>query len=126
MAIIGTLAIVGFLLLVVQMVFGAVLNRLTHDSQFVFIPLVLGLVCLAMAFVWGLAKGPTAVRLAVLCGFGSLAFFGYALTLNAAWSPTPVGASLAASAALFVLSITLGVVSCANERATSHESSVRK
>jgi hypothetical protein len=120
-AIIGTLAIVGFLLLVVQMVFGALLNRLTHDSQYVFVPLALGLVCFAMAFARGLAKGPAAVRAAVLYGFGSLAFFAYAVMVMYA----NTAALLAASAALFILAITLGVFAHTNERAASRESSVR-
>jgi hypothetical protein len=119
-AIIGTLAIVGFLLLIVQMVFGAVLNRVTHDSQYVFVPLALGLLCLAMAFARGLAKGPAAVRLAVLCGFGSLAFFAYAVMTIYVDRSAP----FAASAALFILAIALGVFAYNNERATAHESSV--
>jgi hypothetical protein len=119
-AIIGTLAIDGFLLLVAQFFFGGELNTLTHDSPFVFVPLVLGLICLWVAFWRGLAKGPAAVILAVLCGFGSLAFFAYSIL--AMYADT--SALLAASAALFVLAITLGIFAYTNERATGHESSV--
>lgn len=122
MAIIGTLAIVGFLLVVVQIVFGAVLNRLTDDSQYVFVPLALALLCFAMAFARGLAKGPAEVRLAVLSGFGSLAIFGYAVMAIYA----DKAALLAASAALFILAIALGVLAYTEERATTHESTVRE
>jgi hypothetical protein len=121
-AIIGTFAIIGFLLLVVQLVFGGALNRATHDSPFVLVPLALGLICLWIAFWRGLAKGPAAVQLAVLCGFGSLAFFAYAIFARYA----DTSAVLAASGALFILAITLGVFGYTNERATSHESSVRE
>jgi hypothetical protein len=121
--IIGTLAIVGFLLLIVQMLFGGVLNRLTHDSHYALVPLALGLLCLAMAFTTGLAKGPAAVRVAVLCGLGSLAFFGYAVMALDANTAAPY---LAASAALLILAITLGIFAYTNEQATSRESSVRE
>ena len=121
MAISGTLAIVGIVLVVVQLVLGGAINTATHDGPGVFVPLLLGLMCLAAAFLWGLVKGPWAVRLAALCGFGSLAFLGKATQefLRDAYR------DLAASAALFILAITLWVFAYTAERATSHESSVR-
>jgi cation transport ATPase len=121
-ALVGTLAIVGFLLLVAQFIFGGELNRLTHDSSFVVVPLVLGLMSLWVAFWRGLAKGPAAVQLAVLCGLGSLVLFGYAiLAIYTSYFSRPV--FLAGSAALCILAITLGIFAYTNDRATSHESS---
>ena len=58
---------------------------------------------------------------AVLCGFGSLAFFTYGVMRVYA----NTAAFLAASAALFILAITMGVFAYTNERATSRELSVR-
>jgi cation transport ATPase len=124
-AIIGTLAIVGFLLLVAQFLFGGALNTATHDSPFVFVPLALGLICLWVAFWRGLAKGPAAIRLAVLCGFGSLVLFGYSvMAIYTSYFSRDV--FLAGSAALFVLAITLGIFSYTNERAASHKSSAQE
>jgi hypothetical protein len=119
------LAIVGILLLVVQFVLGGALNKATHDSQFTLVPLVLGLICLWVAFWRGLAKGPAAVQLAVLLGLASLVLFGYAiLAIYTSYFSRPV--YLAGSAALFILAITLGVFGYANERATSHKSPSRE
>ena len=92
MAIVGTLAILGFLLLVVELIFGGALGPLSIA------PGVLGLICLWIAFWRGLAKGPAAVRLAVLCGFGSLVLFGFGIQ---PYFPSDV--FLAGSAALIVL-----------------------
>lgn len=122
MATTGRLAIAGIVLLVVQLVFGGALYAASPSRPVVLAPLVLGLVCLAAAFVWGLAKGPAALRLAVLFGFASLTLFGVAiLTIHANTS-----ALLAASAALFILAISLGIFAYTNERATSDESAVRE
>jgi hypothetical protein len=121
----GTLAIVGFLLLVVQFVVGGALNTATHDSQLTLVPLVVGLICLWVAFWRGLAKGPAAIQLAVLLGLGSLVLFGYAIVaIYTSYFSRPV--YLAGSAALFILAISLGIFAYTNERATSRESSVRE
>jgi FtsH-binding integral membrane protein len=124
-AIPGALAIVGLLLLVVQMVFGGALNTAMHDdSPFVLMPLVWGLSCLAIAFVVGLAKGPAAVRLAMLLGFGSLALFGYAImAIYTSYFSRPV--FLASSAGLFAFAVTLLIFAYTNERPTNDGSSVR-
>ena len=111
----GTLAIVGFLLLVVQMVFGGALNRALDDSLYTLVPLALGLILLWVAFWRGLAKGPPAFQLAVLLGLGSLATFGYAIQTIGA-SSTSKSVSLALSAALFILAITLGLRAYMDER----------
>ncbi len=104
----GTLAIVGFALLLVQSVFGGALNRATHDSPYAAVPLALGLILLWISFWRGLAKGPLALQSAMLLGLGSLATFGYAiLTIGA--SSTSRSVSLALSAALFILAITFGL-----------------
>lgn len=125
MAATGTLAIVGFLLLVVQLGWGGALNEATHDSPFTLVPLALGLICLWIAFWRGLAKGPAAVLLAVLCGLGSLVLFGYSvLAIYTSYFSRDV--FLAGSAGLFVLAVTLWIFAYTNERATSHESSVRE
>ena len=122
MAATGTLAIVGFLLLVVQLGWGGALNEATHDSPFTLVPLAFGLICLWIAFWRGLAKG-AAVGVAVLCGLGGLVLFGFAIVMIYI-SDFTRSVCLAGSAALFVLAITLGIFAYSNERATSHESSV--
>jgi hypothetical protein len=121
----GTLAIVGFLLLVVQLVLGGALNKATHDSPFALVPLVLGLVCLAAAFAWGLAKGSAAARLAVLLGLGSLILLGYAIVaIYTSYFGRPV--FLAGSAALFILAITMGIRAYLDDRTTSQGSPGRE
>ena len=121
MAITGILATVGFLSLLAQLVFGGALNEAAGDSSpIVMTPLELGLICLAAAFVWGLATGPAAVRVAVLFGFGALAAFGYAL--QARYANTSL--YLAVSAALFVLAITFWIGAYLHERATRNSSKV--
>jgi hypothetical protein len=106
----------------VQFVFGGTLNRVTNDSPYVMIPLVLGLICLAVAFVWGLIRGPAAIRLAMLLGFGSFVFFGYGILVI--YGDTYL--FLAISAALFILAVTAGISAYTNERATRHASSARQ
>jgi hypothetical protein len=109
---IGALAGVGFLLLVVQFVFGGWLNTVLKDGAFFQVPLALGLICLWMAFATALAKGPETIRLAALCGVASLALFGLGILLLR----VDTSLFLATSAGLFVLAITFGVVAYTNER----------
>ena len=110
---IGTLAIVGLLLLISGFQFGVVGSQVLG---------LMGLTCLWFAFWRGLAKG-LATGLAVLCGFAGLVLFGYSILAiyPAQFSGTVY---LAASAALFILAITLGIIAYTKERAMSHESSV--
>jgi hypothetical protein len=118
----GGLASVGLVLLVAQFLIGGALNRVTNDSPFVMTPLVLGVVCLGAAFVWGLIKGPMAIRLAVLLGFGSFVSFGYGVLVI--YGDTYL--FLALSAALFILAVTVGISASRSERATAHASSASK
>ena len=80
MRVAGTLAIVGFGLLVVPFLYGGALNTsFSNDSPPMLAPPALGLMCLAAAIVWRLVAGPDGLGMAVLLGFASLATFGYAI-----------------------------------------------
>ena len=120
MRVAGTLAIVGFGLLVVPFLYGGVLNTsFSNDSPPMLAPPALGLMCLAAALVWRLVAGPDGLGMAVLLGFASLATFGYAIL---AFHPIYFSSSvwIAISAALFILAITAGIGAFMDKRTQSH------
>jgi hypothetical protein len=121
----GTLAIYGVLLLVIQVAW-----PFTH--RYATLPDFLAGVCLAVAMIWGLVRGSSAVRLSVylwLCGFAVL-YLG--LALEPAFMGGPVrgsGLSLPRmnpglgilSATLFGLGVVLGILAFHAEASAGHQ-----
>jgi len=128
----GTLALIGLLLLVVQLIVGTALNTAVHDGPLALAPLLVGLVALAAAFVWGMVNGPALVRWMVGLGLCSVVAFGDALAPvmgGPCTGPACTGSTdrttmpLAISAAFFVLAVTQGVRALMAERAATRDGS---
>jgi hypothetical protein len=71
----GAFAIVAGLLFALQLVW-------PFHHRFASLPINVGMVCLAVATIWGFVKVPAAVRWAVILWLGSLALFLLAVMLQ--------------------------------------------